>query len=103
MEGRKNKNSKNIRKMRSFFLLLHPENETRLRSLVNRASDSGSEGPGFGSQRGHTEKEENRQRFSSFSLYDSGLRKRLSEKARTGFCPDDQPTSSSYLATDFSG
>ena len=25
------------------------------------------------------------------------------EKARTGFCPDDQPTSSSYLATDFSG
>ena len=26
----------------------------------------------------------------------------LLKKARTGFCPDDQPTSSSYLATDFS-
>ena len=89
MEGRKNKNSKNIRKMRSFFLLLHPENETRLRSLVNRASDSGSEGPGFESQRGHTEKEENRERFSSFLLFDGVVDFRMTRVSSCGFivCP----------------
>ena len=35
------------------FVLLHSLKLKRLRSLVNRASDSGSEGRGFESHRGH--------------------------------------------------
>ena len=47
------KKRRNIRKMRRFFILLLRILKKWPRSLVNRASDSGSEGRAFESHRGH--------------------------------------------------
>ena len=49
------KKRRNIRKMRRFFILLLRHLKKWPRSLVNRASDSGSEGRAFESHRGHEE------------------------------------------------